>query len=100
MSANMLSEQEIRRQLSTRYSEEQIDTIIDQYTAATLKETPDKEIIDRLAQKNQEDKFLTVRFKLTTEQYDALTTYFGESQQPGTSLVQKVLDEFIQLIAS
>ena len=96
----MLSEQEIREQLSSRFSEEQIDALIDQYTATTLKETPDREIIDHLAQKNQEDKLLTVRFKLTIEEYDALTAYFKELQQPGTLLVQRALDEFIQLIAS
>ena len=98
MSNKKLSEQQLRSKLEGEFSEEQIDSLIDQYVAAAAEELPNMEAIASLAQKEQEDKLLRVFFKLSTEQYDALSAYFGEPQRSATFLVQKALEEFIQLI--
>jgi hypothetical protein len=100
MTSLVLSEEQLRARLAEKFSGEQIDTFIDQYDAAGLAENPDLDVISDLAKRGQEDKYLRVNFKLTNGQYDALATYFGETQKPAAFLVQKALEEFIQLVAS
>jgi hypothetical protein len=100
MTNNILSEEELRNRLSARYSQEQIDEFIDQFDAASLEDKPDMAAIAELAKKSQEDKLLRVNFKLASEHYSLLEAYYNEPQRPATFLVQKALDEFIQLVAS
>lgn len=75
-----------------------IEELIDQYVETTRERLPDMSVIAKLAQKSQEDRILRVSFKLTSEQYDALATYFKEAGQSGTGLVEKAIEELISII--
>ena len=71
-------------------SQEQIDALIDKYDEASIKETPEMSVISDLAEKNREDRLPRASdFKLTSEEYAALETYFEEPQRPASVLVQK-----------
>jgi len=94
-----VSEQVLRKRLSGKRTEEEIEELIDRYVeAASLEGVPDMEAISELAQKGQEERLLRVSFRLDGEQYDALAAYFGEDQRPGTILVRRAVEELISLI--
>jgi hypothetical protein len=100
MNTKAISEDQLRERLSATMSQDQIDALIDRYDEASLEETPNMSVISDLAEKNREDKLLRVSFKLTSEQYTALETYFEEPQRPATLLVQRAIKEFIDLAAA
>lgn len=94
-----VSEQDLKKRLSGKLTDDEIENLIDRYVEATSQgDSPNMAIIAGLAQKGQEEKLLRVRFNLEGDQYDALATYFGEDGRSGTFLVKKALEEFISLI--
>lgn len=95
MFAKAVSKKELKVRLSKKLSNKKIEQLIDDYVEASLQVLPDMNVIINLAQKNRVAKLLDVRFRLESEQYDALAEYFGEDGQPGTYLVKKAIEEFI-----
>jgi hypothetical protein len=94
-----VSEQELRKRLSSKLSKKEIEDLIDKHIeAASIEGTPDMDIVERLVQKGQEEKRLRVSFSLESDHYEALAAYFGERERPATFLVKKAVEEFISVI--
>lgn len=93
-----LTEQQVRDKLATRFTSDEIDSLVEKYREANTLIAPDLDTIARLANKGQEENLFKVNFRLTQEQYDALVAYYKEPGQTGTYVVQRAIQEFIALV--
>ena len=95
-----VSEEALRKRLSKRFSKEEIDQMLVEYYNVPVEGLPDLNVINKLAQKTLEAKLLNIRFTLAKGQYEALAGYFEEDGRPGTFLVQKAIEEFIEKVVA
>ena len=107
MSKKIVTEEELRdRLVKSGKLPEEIDALIDKYIDATSGPALNTDAISDLLRKAKQDSAYRVRsFKLTKQQYDALQSYFEDptalqlgSEPDANYLVQRALDEFINLI--
>ena len=100
MSHQSASERKLKEKLKKtgKFTDEQIEKLIEDYLEAGQQEFPDTDVLARLAQKRQEDRYLRVNFKLSKKQYAALAAYFNDYDQSGNVLVGKAIEEFISMI--
>lgn len=105
MTKNIISEEEITQRLKkSGKKEKEIQELLNKYTRATSKTTPDIHKMSEILQKNQENAILRVKgFALTRDQYEVLNDYFtdGKSENENIdayTLVLKTLNEFIEII--
>ena len=95
MSRIKVSEQELRSRLAGKFSDDQIEELINQYVEAATNDIPDASSIVELANKKPISNPNRVSFMLTEEQHQTLVSYFDE-ELPATTLVQRALAEFIK----
>ncbi len=107
MTKKLVTEEDLRKRLlKNGKSVDEIDTLIGKHIDATSSPAIDTDAISELLRKAQHDSALRVLpFKLAKEQYDSLASYFDDASttRPGSEvdasyLVQRTLEEFINLI--
>lgn len=95
--STLVSKNELEKRLKGKLTPMEIENLMDEHNSASSNTLPDIEKINKLAKKKTESKLLKISFSLTEKEYDALAKYFNEEEMPGTELVRKTLDEFIEL---
>ncbi len=99
MAQVLISEEVLRDKLKGKFPPQKIDALVDEYIEAASAELPDGAAIAELAQRKSPADLYRVSFALTPDQYEALSSYFGEAERPGTVLAKKAVEELIKQAA-
>jgi hypothetical protein len=108
VSSKPVTENQLRKRLlKAGKTKEEIDSLIDEYAAASCDGIPDETMVSRILRKTEQDRVLRVKgFRLTREQYDILLNHCEESdgfvpgQQVGANfLIEMALKEIVDLIS-